>query len=76
MVGSLANAAATIQASANSAQALMYSADRSFAGSQLVAAERLMELCKNLLSGNDAASLFNEGPCSKAERITNDWFHE
>ena len=41
-----------------------------------VAAERLMELCKNLLSGNDAASLFNEGPCSKAERITNDWFHE
>lgn len=38
MVGSLANAAATIQASANSANALMYSADRSLAGSQLVAA--------------------------------------
>lgn len=37
IVGSLANAAATIQASANSASALMYSADRSFAGSQLVA---------------------------------------
>ena len=41
-----------------------------------VAAERLMELCKDLLSGNDATSLFSEGPCSKAERITDDWFHE
>ena len=41
-----------------------------------MAAERLMELCKDLLSGNDATSLFSEGPCSKAERITNDWFHE
>lgn len=47
MVGSLANAAATIQASANSANALMYSADRSFAGSQLVAAASRYAADKN-----------------------------
>lgn len=41
-----------------------------------VAAERLIKLCEELLLGNDATSLFSEGPCSKAERITNDWFHE
>lgn len=55
MVGSLANAAATIQASANSANALMYSADRSFAGSQLVAAATRYAADKNY-SGTEYSS--------------------
>lgn len=48
--------------------ALMWNAD--------VAAERLIKLCEELLLESDVTSLFSEGPCSRAERISNDWFHE
>ena len=39
-----------------------------------VAAERLVQLSEQLLSGNMNPDLYCDGPCSKAEIIENDWF--
>lgn len=41
-----------------------------------VAAERLNNLCIDLLQKKNVQDLFDDGPCSKAERIKNDWYHE
>lgn len=41
-----------------------------------VAAERLNNLCINLLQKKNVQDLFDDGPCSKAEIIKNDWFYE
>lgn len=41
-----------------------------------VAAERLVNLSEHLLSGDKYSDLYQEGPCSKAEIIKDDWFYE
>lgn len=41
-----------------------------------VAAERLNNLCINLLQKKNVQDLFDDGPCSKAEIIKNDWYDE
>lgn len=40
-----------------------------------VAAERLYYLCINFLQGNNTKDLFEDGPCSRAEIIKNDWLY-
>ncbi|MBR3382869.1 MAG: glycosyltransferase [Clostridia bacterium] len=39
-----------------------------------LAAERLVELTENILSGGDGLGLFKSGPCSPADTIRDDWF--
>ena len=41
-----------------------------------VAAQRLMTLSEHLLAGEKYPDLFEEGPCSRAEIIKDDWFNE
>lgn len=40
-----------------------------------VAAERFLALCEALKNGDPAPHLFENGPCSIAEKIKNDWYH-
>lgn len=39
-----------------------------------VAAERFVALCREILSGNKTPDLYESGPCSKAEKLKNDWY--
>lgn len=39
-----------------------------------VAAERLVELSKRILEGDKYPNLYETGPCSKAEILSDDWF--
>ena len=41
-----------------------------------VAAERFIELTKRILDGEKSPDLYENGPCSKAEIIKDDWFNE
>lgn len=41
-----------------------------------VAAERLINLSEHLLAGEKYPDLYQTGPCSKAERMEDDWFYE
>lgn len=41
-----------------------------------VAAERLLTLCNEILSGDRSPDLYEDGPCSRAEIIKNNWFKE
>lgn len=38
------------------------------------AAKRFIELAESILSGNKRPDLFNDGPCSKAETLKENWF--
>lgn len=40
-----------------------------------VAANRFIELVKTLMRGDMANELFDDGPCSKAEILSNGWYH-
>ena len=41
---------------------------------ETVAAERFVDLSGHILAGDDPRDLFESGPCSKAEKLRNDWF--
>lgn len=41
-----------------------------------VAAQRLMTLSEHLLAGEKYPDLYEDGPCSRAEIIKDDWFYE
>lgn len=41
-----------------------------------MAAKRLVELTEHLLAGEKYPNLYADGPCSKAEIISDDWFEE
>lgn len=41
-----------------------------------VAAKRLTELAERVLSGEKNPELYKEGPCSKAEALSDDWYQE
>lgn len=40
-----------------------------------IAADRFIELVKTLLQGKEANGLFDDGPCSEAENLSNGWYH-
>ena len=40
------------------------------------AADRLIELSKALLAGGKHPELYLEGPCSKAGKLKNKWYHK
>lgn len=40
-----------------------------------IAAERFVELVKALLHGKETNGLFEDGPCSEAENLSNGWYH-
>lgn len=41
-----------------------------------VAAQRLINLAQHILNGEESPDLYENGPCSRAEIIKDDWFHE
>lgn len=41
---------------------------------ETVAAERFVDFSGHILAGDDPRDLFESGPCSKAEKLRNDWF--
>ena len=41
-----------------------------------VAADRLVCLSKEILAGNESPNLYEDGPCSRATILKNDWFEE
>ena len=41
-----------------------------------VAAERLVNLTKHIIDGEEFPDLYQSGPCSRAEILGDDWFHE
>jgi glycosyltransferase involved in cell wall biosynthesis len=41
-----------------------------------VAAQRFVDLCSELLKGNNPSHIFQDGPCSNAELIKNNWYNE
>ena len=41
-----------------------------------IAAERFMNLSEHILKGEGYPDLYDSGPCSKAEKIRDDWFEK
>ena len=40
-----------------------------------VASERFVELAREIIKGNSVQNLFEDGPCSSAEKLDNGWYH-